>query len=222
MSAEHLAVKEITNTRNPLEAVELTIIQGGVLLRDCIDVDELDRSIVDANVSEVVINGAGPGVDYSDKIQKITGRIEILASIAEAMCSFSLGYMNAISFPRFEFGFTLPPHADNTFVAQGISMLIPRNHLGDIMLHGDGHFSVGDFYVDDNGIVGRATKYAENPTGLFTERRSTYGRGDILLLRQDVPHLGLKAKVHSVSSSRKSQDTGNMRELVIFDHITTI
>lgn len=222
MSVEQLAVEEITNTRDPFEAVELALSQGGVLLRSCVDIDELDQSITDTNISEVMIKNEGPGVDYSDKIQKVADRIEIISEIAEATCSFSLKNLNAISFPRFELGCTLPPHADNAFVTRGISVLIPRNHLGDVMLHGDGHFSVGDFYLDEKGVVGRATKYAEYPTGNFTERRSTYTRGDILLLRQDVPHLGLKAKVHSVASSKKTGDDGVMRELVILDHITTI
>ncbi len=210
-------VPEICDAQTASEAIEMTLERGGVLLRSCIDPREFATSV---RKHDVDIYGSDLTVvcpENTAKIKRAAAEIDILAELDEAMDEFGLPRFNLLSILQFEFGLTLPPHVDNTFVSEGVTALIPKNHLGDVSLHGDSYFDVTP-YEYTNGKVSRKTLSTTGADGFFTEARSTYGRGDILLLRQDIPRLNKKAKVHSAASKQDITDLGDTRDLMSLDH----
>ncbi|WP_230678988.1 hypothetical protein, partial [Streptococcus pneumoniae] len=68
-------------------------------------------------------------------MQKVITAIDILQALQLAMIARGIPLHNCIGFPGFNLGSSLPPHADNTFVTRGISLLDPRSHLGEITLY---------------------------------------------------------------------------------------
>lgn len=211
-----LEIPNITEEDDPHAAIRAALEEGGSFIKGLLDVDRFEQAIEDRGLKPLGLSP--PNYFEAEAVQAALNDTPLLDELDKEMAAGGLPRFNCISCVPFELGSSLPPHADNTFRSIGLTALIPRSHLGVVSLHGDGHFEVVTT-KDSQGSFRRYTsRREEDAEGEFIERQGVYGRGDILLLRQDVPLIGLAAKVHSASSMSKPGDNMSHREVITLDH----
>lgn len=215
------SVPAISEASSPGEAIRITEEEGGALMRSVFDHSSFGNLValygVDLYVGQLeIVEG-----ERSDAVNNVVRKHHLLAEIDDAMSDAGHPSFNLLSLLISQLGGSMPPHADNTFITEGISLLIPRSHTGDFALHGEGAFSVTEWEVR-NGKITRSTDVREGGRGPFIERRSDYGRGDVLFLRQDMPYKGLKAKVHSAASKQNPRHKSYHREVITADHVVNL
>jgi hypothetical protein len=209
---------EITQTTSISDAIKITEEQGAALMREHFDFSRL------GSLAALYGIDLRPGVYTADSdaespvVEKVIEAHPVLREIQENLEKQGHPKLNMVGLMQFTLGFTLPPHADDRFVVEGVSLLIPRSHSGDFALHGDDWFEVTD-WESTGGRRTRRTLQKDSGQGPFMERRSNYHKGDVLFLRQDIPYLGLKAKLHSAASCRREGDRAEKREVLTFDHV---
>jgi hypothetical protein len=212
---------EITRTTDPVEAIEGCLEEGGVIMPGVFDLDLFDAALTRAGAGRLRQSLIEPTNRHEAAVQQVFSEIDVLRALQAAALAKGLPRYNCIGFPAFNLGSSLIPHADNTFISEGVTILAPRSHEGDIILYKDEYFRVGSYMRNDDGKVTRFTTRREGVPGNAIQARGKYYRSDLLLLRQDIPDLDLIAKVHSAASASVEGDESEMRDLVVFDHFVS-
>jgi hypothetical protein len=211
---------ELPCASGSIEAVEKTIVEGACFMKRVIDPDFLSNTFRDVGLEGVDIERGAYLPDDAEIVPRVMESQGILKGILAALRERDVILPNSISMAEFELGQSLLPHVDNVFITEGVSILMPLGHRGRIGTYKDSHYDISPW----SKVSGKFTRHAErnNKPGIALEYEGVYERGDVLLLRQDIPSLGKRAKVHSASSeSKKSNGSLPTRQVVVFDHIVS-